>query len=311
LKAGVGSVTGKVRKKLRIIKYDEKKAILLLGPFIFWWLVVGAFPIFFGVALGFMEWKGLMFTPEFVGFDNFIYFFRNPTYYNSLFRAIWMGGLCMVLTMAISFGAALAINGVTKLKGIFRTLWYIPSVTSVAAISQIFLILIDPEFGAVNHILAAVDLNPINVNESFASAVVVIIFYSVWKGIGGNMLLWLAGLQSIDKALYEAAAIDGANGTRKFLHITMPGMKPFITYAVITGAIGALQIYEQIAFLTAGGPLGRTETSVFLIMRDAFYNFNFGMAGASSVLITVIVFVFALFYLKGQREKVSKAGFVK
>lgn len=294
-----------VPKKKRKVNRDARVAAVLLGPLLFWWIVMSGFPIGFGISLGFMNWRGVISAPTFAGLDNFIYFFRNPIYYESLFRAIWLGGVCMILTMVLSFIVALFLTKIPKLKGLFRTMWYVPAVTSVAAMGQIFLLLLDSENGAFNKLLESVGLGIINVDESLGAAIGVIIFYSVWKGIGGSMLLWIAGLQAIDRAQYEAASLDGAGAWQQFVHVTLPGLKPFITYAVITGAIGAVQIYEQVSFLTGGGPLGGTQTTVFLIMTDAFSDYDFGMAGASSLIMAVIVFIFAFFYLRRQRESVK------
>jgi len=158
---------------------------------------------------------------------------------------------------------------------------------------------IDPVSGSVNRLLSSIGLPVINVNASFRSAVFMIVFYTVWSGVGGGMIYWVAGLKSIDRQLYEASSVDGANAWQKFIHITLPGLTPFFTYTVITGITGAIQIYGQVMFITGGGPMLKTQTLVFLIMMDSFSSkFDFGMAGASSMIMLAIVIVFSYFYLR-------------
>ena len=277
-------------KKIKGMKSaDNKIAALILGPMIFWWLIVCCFPIGFGITLGFLKWNTLNAAPTFNGIKNFIFFFKSEQYVKALWRAVWLGGACTLSTMALSFLVANLMNMKLKGKGVFRTVWYIPAVTSTAAIAQIISLLLMPENGVINRFILSLGAKPLNVELNAAHGVVVIIIYSIWKGVGSGSLLWLAGLQSVDKALYEAADVDGAGYTAKFIHITIPSLSSIALYAFITGAMGAIQIYEQIAFLTGGGPMNQTETSVFLIMRDAFFDYNFGMAGASAVLMALLV----------------------
>ncbi|MFD0717602.1 carbohydrate ABC transporter permease [Paenibacillus sp. GCM10027626] len=285
---------------------DAVKAAIILGPIFIWWLVVSGFPTLFGFFLGFFEWIGLNSSPRFIWFDNYIRFFHDPLYYLALWRAIWIGLLVTSLTIIGGFGAALLMNMPIFGKGIYRTIWYVPAVTSVVATTQIFNIFLDPNNGVINNLLKKFGMQPIFWQYSVFWGVFWIVIYSIWKGIGGSALIWLAGLQSIDPLLYEAAEIDGANRWNKFWNITLPSVKPIATYIVITGVIGALQIYEQVAFITGGGPYGQTEVLVFRILRDAFYDFNLGMAGTSSVVLALFVIVFSIMYFNMATESERK-----
>jgi multiple sugar transport system permease protein len=286
--------------------HDAYIAMIILVPIVGWWIIIGGVPTIFGFILGFFRWVGLNASPKFVGFKNYIAFFRDPIYYQSLIRAIWLGGLCTIVTMGTGFIIGFLLNLPIKGKGIYRTIWYIPSVTAVAAITQILTMLLDPNFGIVAETLQKFGLEPINIELSASWGIFVIVIYSLWRGVGGSALLWLAGLQSVDRNLYEAASVDGASGFQQFLYITIPGLKPIAIYAVITGAIGSVQIYEQIAFITGGGPFGQTETVVFRIMQDAFYDSNFGMAGVSSVMVLLVVFAFSIYYFRLQTSDIRK-----
>lgn len=277
---------------------DAVTAIIILGPMILWWLVISGLPTLFGFALGFFEWIGVASSPKFVGLKNYIRFFHDPVYYMALWRSIWIGLLVTGSVIIGGFFVALLMNLALVGKGIYRTLWYIPVVTSTVATTQIFNIFLDINNGVINNLLKKFGMEPIMWQYSVGWGVFWIVMYSVWKGIGGSALLWLAGLQSVDPVLYEAASIDGASTVQKFWNITLPGVKPIATYVIITGLIGAVQIYEQVIFLTGGGPYGQTEVLVYRILRDGFFDFNLGMAGASSVVLAAVVFVFTIFYFR-------------
>ncbi|MBP3965599.1 carbohydrate ABC transporter permease [Paenibacillus lignilyticus] len=277
---------------------DAIIATVILGPMILWWLVLSGFPILFGFLLGFFEWIGIAGSPKFVGIDNYIRFFQDPLYYNALWRSIWMGGLVTVVTLTAGFGAALLMNMPLFGKGVYRSVWYIPAVTSAVATTQIFNILLDTNNGVINNFLKSIGKEPIIWQYSVFWGVFWIVVYSVWKGVGGAALIWLAGLQSVDPTLYEAAEIDGAGRWGKLMNVTLPGLKPIATYIVITSLIGAIQIYEQVLFMTNGGPYGQTEVLVFRIYRDAFWDFNMGMAGASSLVMAVVVFAVTVLYYR-------------
>ena len=285
--------------------HDVLIAMIILVPMILWWLIAFGFPLLCGFVLGFFEWKSVNTSPTFIGFDNFIEFFNNSSYVSDLWRTIWMGILSTSLIILSGLGTALILN-IKNLKGrdFFRCVWYLPAVTSSVAVTQVINILFHPLDGAVNKMLEGLNLSTIVLSSSPEWSIVMIMIYSVWKGVGGAAIVWLAGLQSIDSSLYEAAKIDGANVFQRFRYVTMPGLKPMATYVIITGIISALQIYEPVAFLTNGGPNGLTNVLTLRIIQDGYFNFNFGMAGASAFILALIIFVMSITYYRlSTREK--------
>lgn len=275
---------------------DALLAAVILLPMVAFWLLISGFPTLFGFVLGFFRWVGLADSPKFIGLDNFIHFFKEPTYTHALWRSVWLGGLVTGITLLSGFGAALLMNMPLRGRGFYRSIWYIPAVTSTVATTQIFNLFLDTNNGVINNFLKSLGKEPIVWQYSVGWGIFWIVVYSVWKGVGGAALLWLAGLQSVDQTLYEAAAMDGAGSFGKLRHVTIPGLKPIATYIVITSLIAAIQIYEQVLFITNGGPYGKTEVLVFRIYRDGFWDFNLGMAGASSLILAVIVIVVTVFY---------------
>lgn len=275
---------------------DALIAAVILVPMFLAWLVVSGFPTLFGFVLGFFEWVGLADTPNFIWFDNFVSFFNNPVYTDALWRSIWLGGLVTVITLGAGFFAALLMNLPLFGKGFYRSIWYIPAITATVATTQVFNIFLDSNNGVINNLLKAMGKEPIVWQYSVGWGIFWIVVYSVWKGVGGAALIWLAGLQSVDLSLYEAAEMDGAGRWHKLRYVTLPGLKPIATYIVITNLIAAFQIYEQVLFITNGGPYGQTEVLVFRIYRDGFWDFNLGMAGASSLIMAMIVIVVTVLY---------------
>jgi multiple sugar transport system permease protein len=293
------------RRRSRNVSRDGKLALLLLGIPLAWWIVISAFPLLFGLLLGFFEWNGLSAVPKFNGLQNYLIFFSSDLYFTPLIRSFTIGGLCFLATTIIGFSVAILLNSIFKFQGFFRTLWYIPVVTSSVATSQIFNILLDQNNGVINNILISFGKEPVMwiLNENWA--VFWIVVYSAWKGLGTTALLCLAGLQSVDKSLLEASRVDGAGGWKSFWNITIPQMSPILIYVAISGFSASIQIYEQVLFITNGGPFGKTEVLAFRIMKDAFWDNNFGMAGASSIIMTFSTFIFALLIFRSQRETVK------
>ena len=293
----------RTQKKFVRRYHDALTAAAILIPMLLWWFASNGFPTLFGFVLGSFDWKNISKAPTFAGIQNFITFFTSKTYLLDLWRTIWLGGVCTLITVVTGFAVALLMNLPLKAKGIYRTIWYVPAVTSPIAVTQIIGILLNPIDGITYDLLNKIGFKTSIWSESVFWSLFFIIVYSAWKGIGGAAIIWLAGLQSIDQGLYEAAETDGAGKLAKFWNITVPGLRPIATFIVITGIIGSLQIYEPIAFITNGGPSEQTMVIPLRIIKDGFFNFNFGMAGASGLVLAVIAFILSLSYYRySQRE---------
>lgn len=277
-------------------------AFLLLVVPVAWWLALSAFPLVFGIGLGFFEWTNVNVAPKFVWFDNFAAFFTDSYYYMSLVQTLLIGGLCFVIGMVLGLALALVLNKIRFLKSFFRSVWYIPVITSTVATSQIFQILLDPYNGILNNILINAGKNPIIWNLEYGWSVFWIVIYTTWKGLGGTVLMWLAALQSVDPSTQEAAQLDGAGKATTFFRVTLPQMGPIAIYILINSFIGAMQIYEQVLFISNGGPSGQTAVLAYRIMRLAFWDNNFGMAGACSMIMLLVTFVFTLIVFRKQKE---------
>lgn len=246
------------KTKFRVRHRDALLALALLAVPVGFWLLFCGYPVVYGVVLGFFDYKGINGIPRWIGIGNFVTFFGSAEWVSALGRTVGLGMLCFLCTTLVGMLVALLLNGIKKGQGIFRAIWYIPSVTSAAATSQIFNILLSYD-GVVNNILESFGKEAVYWQYSTEWMIFWIVIYSVWTGIGGSTLLWLAALQSIDPSVIEASKLDGCNRVQSFFRISVPQMTPMIAFMFINGFIGAMNIYESVLFISGGGPLGTSE----------------------------------------------------
>jgi multiple sugar transport system permease protein len=183
------------------------------------------------------------------------------------------------------------------LRGILRAAYFLPSITSLVAVGLGFRWLFQTD-GPINDWLLKLNINPIPWLSSTVWAMPVLILLSSWKQLGFNLIVFLAGLQTIPQSRYEAAELDGANSWAKFWYITLPGLKPTIIFTTITTTIFTLRSFEQVYIITGGGPLNSTNLLVYYIYEQAFARFEFGYAAAAATILLAIAFVLVYFYLR-------------
>lgn len=238
---------------------------------------------------------------EFVGLDNYRRLINDPVFIqafkNTIVFLIFQVPIMIILAM---FFSVLLNQKTLKWKGIFRTLVFLPSVTSLVAYSLVFKYLFSNN-GIVNQLLMSINVidNPILWLSDPFWAKVVIILAITWRWTGYNMIFFLAGLQNIDPQVYEAADIDGANAVQKFFKITVPLLKPVILFTAITSTIGTLQLFDEPMNITQGGPGNATLTVSQYIYNLSFkYTPDFGYASAVSFVIAIVIMVLSMIQLK-------------
>ena len=242
-----------------------------LGPNIIGFLIFTLVPVIAAFMLSFTQWKesGLA-KIGFLGFQNYIQLASDGEFWKFLGNTlIFMAGI--PLGMAVSLSAALAMN--QKLKGIvvFRTMYFLPYISSIVAVALLFQWLYNKDAGLINDLFRSIGItDPPNWLGSTFWSRPAIILMQVWKGFGYNMMIYLAALQAIPHHIYEAADIDGASGWQKFWNITMPTLAPTHFFVVVMGIIGGFQSFAEMYMLTNGGPDGATTTVVYQIYQKAF-----------------------------------------
>jgi multiple sugar transport system permease protein len=244
-------------------------------------------------------------SPEpahFIGFDNFTRLFGNDTFWKSLRNTVIFAVVIVPFQSALALGLALLVN--VKMRGVnfFRTIYFLPVVTSMVVVSMLWLFLYQPN-GLINAVLAKFGIQGPDWLGNPSTALFAIILMSAWQAVGFHMVIWLSGLQTIPGELYEAASLDGASPVQQFLHVTWPGLRQTFIFILITITIAAFSLFTQINIMTQGGPLDSTSTVVFQAVRTGFAQQQTGYAAAISLVFFVIVLAVSLLQRYLTREK--------
>ncbi|OGK10937.1 MAG: hypothetical protein A2W80_10740 [Candidatus Riflebacteria bacterium GWC2_50_8] len=270
-------------------------AYLYLMPVVVILVIFHVLPIFYSLAVSFYEWD-LIGDPEFIGAGNYLRLFDDPMFYKSLWNTLYYALLSVPLSIISSLAIALLLNNPISAMGLYRTVYFIPVITSINAVAIVWNFIYHPDFGLLNKILAIFSIDPQTWLQDPFWAMPCIIFMSVWKGLGYNVIIFLAGLQNIPKHLYEAARIDGANRWQQFRHITWPLLTPTTFFIFTISVIGSFQVFSQVYMMTPrGGPLKSTMVVVYYLYRKAFEQFEFGYALAMAFVLFMIIFACTLF----------------
>lgn len=247
-------------------------------------------PILASVVLAFFSWD-IITPPRFVGLENFADIAADPTIRVSFLNTIGFVVVAVTLQLAVALVLAVLVN--TKmprlLKSFFRSVLFFPLVLSAASVSIIMGYLFNENFGLVNHVLNLLGMADVPWLTSTHGAMIVVILVYVWQNFGFSFLLFLGGLSSIPKEVYEAAQVDGATGWKQFWRITFPLVSPTTLVASVMAIISALQIFDQPYVLTRGGPGDSTRTAVMVIYESAFKQLEFGRASAIGIVLTVVI----------------------
>jgi multiple sugar transport system permease protein len=260
---------------------------LFISPFILGFLLWFLIPALIALYLSFHSWN-MMSAPRFVGLDNFARLFTDPLLPQSLKATFVYTIISVPVGLSISFGLASLIN--TQLPGIsiFRTIFYVPSIIPAVASAALWAWIYNTEFGLLNVFIRGMGGPKIPWLQSPDWALTALILMSLW-GVGGSMIIFLAGLQGIPDIYYEAADIDGAGRWAKMRYITLPMMSPIIFFNLIIGFINSFQVFVAGYLITDGGPVNATLFLVLYIYRTAFRSINMGYAAALSWLLFFIL----------------------
>lgn len=271
---------------------------ICISPFYIIFMIFFIIPVFFAFYLSFMSWSGIG-QPKLVGISNYINIFRNQTFILSVKNTIWYitASILLVLPLAL-FLAIILNNRFLKFKGFFRSLYFMPILTSTVAVAIVFRLLYDRDYGLFNIPLISLGKEPIDWLGSMELSKLAVIGLVTWRWTGYHMVFFLAGLQAIPQELYEAALVDGANKFQSFWYVTLPMLRPVITFELVTTLIGASQIFEEPFILTSGGPADSSLSLVGYLYRVGFEWLRFGYASSIGVILFVFIFVFSLLQIK-------------
>lgn len=289
----------KIRK---IFRSDTIFLLSVLIPTFAFYIAFTFGPIVYAFYVSLHDWNVLG-NQGFIGFANYERALtRDPLFFRSLTNtALYtLGTVPTGLVLGLLF--AWLINVIPKrLVSFFRTIYFLPVVTSLVAAAVIWEWLYQPRFGLFNQLLSFVGIGRQLWLESASLALVSIIIMVVWKGLGHNIVLFMAGLQGIPQDLYEAASIDGATRWQTFRHVTVPLLRPVVTFVSVIGVINGFQAFSEMWVMTRGGPLHSTRTIVLHLYQRAFETFQLGYASATAFILLLIILVFTVVQLRLQR----------
>ncbi|MBF2003696.1 MAG: sugar ABC transporter permease [Synechococcales cyanobacterium C42_A2020_086] len=269
-------------------------ALLLLSVFVF-------YPMAY---LGYLSFTSGSFTRagvHWVGGRNYLRLLIDPEFGQVLGNTAYFTIATVIPSVVLPLGLAVLLDRLPIGRGLLRTAYFIPSITSLVAVGLGFRWLFQPE-GPVNGLLQELGLSPVPWLSSTTWAMPVLILLSTWKQLGFNLVVFLSGLQTIPSSRYEAAELDGAGPWQQFWHITLPGLRPTLVFAVITTVIFTLRSFEQPYVMTNGGPLNSTNLLVFYIYQQAFAQFDLGYAAAATTILLLITLVLVYLQLRISRE---------
>ena len=269
-------------------------AYLFLLPSLIIFITFTFFPAAYSMVVSMFKWN-MPSDPVFIGLDNYVYLFTDPIegplFWKSFLNTFYFA-LGVPINLVISLMIALLLNRKMKGVGIFRTTFFLPTITSMAAVSVVWLWLFHPaEYGLFNSWLIAMGLPVQRWLRDPNLAMPCLIFMGVWYGMGYNIIIFLAGLQAVPQTYYEAAKIDGGNPFQLFRHITWPLLGPTLFYVLTVGMINSLKAFTEIDVMTQGGPLDSTTTLSYLLYQNAFQFFQIGKASAIAVLLFIMLLI--------------------
>ena len=283
----------KNRMPTRNVLREWATGYLMASPFLIGFFVFTAYPMAYAIWLSFQDWN-LLGPPEFVGLENFIKVFTNPTANLSLFNSAFYTFLAVPIQLVISFTIAYALSQKLRFRDFYRAGFYMPFIVPVVASSVVWQRVFHPEFGILNDILVRFGFPPeIAWLQEPSLAKPAFIFMSFWM-IGRQMVIFIAGLGNIPSTLYEAASLDGAGFWGKMRKVTIPLMTPLIFYNMVMAIINSFQSFVPAMIMTDGGPQNATLFAVLNIYRQGFEYFNVGYAAALSWEFFVIIVGFTI-----------------
>jgi multiple sugar transport system permease protein len=279
----------------RLIDRDEVAAGVFLLPAL---VLLGLFLVFPILYLGYLSFTGGSFTRagvHWIGLKNYLRLLLTPDFWQVIFNTVYFTIGTVIPSTIIPLGLAALLNRNLAFTGILRTIYFIPSIVSLVAAGLGFRWIFQTD-GAMNSLLSNFGIDRIAWLSDSLWAMPVVILISIWKQIGFNLVVFLAGLQAIPISRYESAELDGANGWQQFVYVTLPGIQSTLIFTLITTTIFTLKSFEQVYIVTGGGPLNSTNLLVYYIYDRAFAQFDFGYAAAAAMVL--LLFTSGLVYLQ-------------
>ena len=258
-------------------------------------------PIIMSFYYSTVKWNG-MGKPKFIDIQNYLYIFHDKVFIKSIFNTIYYTAATVPILMVLALFFAVLLNSKIPLRGIIRSSIYAPAVVSTVAVGTVFTWIFQDQLGLINYIITSMGGTAIKWANDPRFAMIMLIMATVWQRTGYNMVIYLAGLQSIPTEMMEAATIDGANTWQKFRFVTLPLLKNTHMFVMITCMINAFRSFDLVYTMTQGGPLNSTKTIVMYVYEQAFAKNYYGRAAAAGIVLFVFMVVLTVIRFKIEQE---------
>ncbi|MGI8900568.1 MAG: carbohydrate ABC transporter permease [Nocardioides sp.] len=287
-----------LRPAARRSRWAWQPAYLFLAPSL---LILGIFivyPIGQSLWISLHDWSIGADEQPWVGLGNYRELFADPRFWNALKVTLLFTVVSVGIQLVLGFLLAQWLQTTDRLTSFLRSVYFFPTIVSLASIGLVWRFLLDPQIGLVGGWTELIGLSPVNWLQSSTWALPAVIFVGIWKNLGFTMLLMLAGLQGVPKDLYEAARLDGANRRQLVRFVTLPSMRPTLLFTAVILTINSLQLFDLVFAMTDGGPLFETETLVTYMYRRGFEEFRFGYASAIAWVLFALIMVVSTLQLR-------------
>jgi len=275
----------------------HRNAYLLIAPNIFFLLLFLIAPFIWVLILSFQ--KGSVLGPKtFIGFTNYIDLIRNRLLLKSILNTLKYTVTVIPAVFIIGMVIAILLNGIRRMRNFFRTMLFIPLLSSIVVAAIVWRYLVYPEYGPLSKILDFLHIPSPNWFGDAKIVIFTIVAVELWRGLPFYIVTFLAGLQSVPKDMVEASYIDGANYFQSLFHVVLPSMKPVLTFCLVMATIWALQLFDSVYVLTRGGPSNASSTIVWSIYENIFFFNRVGRGATMSVLLILLIAVMTFLNLK-------------
>lgn len=295
-------------RRLAAFLDGPRRAEILTGwalvlPACIGFLLFYALPTVRALQISFTDWN-LLRPATFVGLDNYVALLSDGKFWNGMLLAGWYVVLNIPLQLALGLGLAVAMDRLTRSMFV-KSVVLLPYLLSNVLVAMVWLWLLDPVLGLVNHVIEACGLERQAFFGNADQALLTVAAVNVWRHMGVVAMLFLAGLQNIPRYLYEAAALEGAGEWQMFRHITLPLLRPVMVFVLVTSVTGSFQIFDTIAVTTNGGPLDSTRVIVHYIVQNAFSFYKMGYASAMSMVLALVMVLYTVLQMRILRANES------
>lgn len=282
---------------------EARIALLFLAPHFIGFLLFQILPVFGTLLFSVLDWN-LITDATFVGVDNYVKLFTRDLFFRKAMLntvGYTLGTVALILVGSLS--AAVLLNQQIRFRSLFRTLYFVPNVSSLVAVSFVWMWIYNSDYGLLNNVLQSIGIqNTPQWLSSTTLAMPAVVVMSAWTQIGFFTVIFLAGLQNIPRQYYESAVIDGSSPLQSFLYITFPLLSPTTFFVLVLSIVNSFQVFEQTFIMTKGGPAFSTTTAVMYIYNQAFQFQEIGYASAVSVILFAAILLVTVFQFRVQRR---------